>query len=143
MAIGPFTSVEDAKGEISWYEKIFLEQTGMRWVIEDKITQKVIGTCGYLNYEAEHKRIEIGYDLSPKAWGKGIMTEALKPIIHFAFHDMNMNKIEAEVTSENDASLHLLSKLGFHKDGVLRQHEFEKGRYIDLAIYSLLKSEYK
>lgn len=143
MAIGPFTSVEDAKGEISWYEKIFLEQTGMRWVIEDKITQKVIGTCGYLNYEAEHKRIEIGYDLSPKAWGKGIMTEALKPIIRFAFHDMNMNKIEAQVTSENDASLHLLSKLGFHKDGVLRQHEFEKGRYIDLAIYSLLKSEYK
>ena len=142
MPLDPFTSIEDAKGEISWYEKIFLEQTGLRWVIEEKVNKKVIGTCGYLNYEVEHNRIEIGYDLSPESWGKGIMTETLKAVIHFAFSELNVNKIEAQITSENDASLHLVSKLGFHRDGVLREHEFEKGRYIDLVIYSLLKSEY-
>ncbi|MEK4520657.1 GNAT family protein [Psychrobacillus sp. FSL W7-1457] len=142
MPLDPFTSIEDAKGEISWYEKIFLEQTGLRWVIEKKVNKKVIGTCGYLNYEVEHNRIEIGYDLSPESWGKGIMTETLKAIIHFAFLELNANKIEAQITSENDASLHLVSKLGFHRDGVLREHEFEMGRYIDLVIYSLLAREY-
>ncbi|WP_342567121.1 GNAT family protein [Psychrobacillus sp. FSL K6-4046] len=142
MPLDPFTSIEDAKGEISWYEKIFLEQTGLRWVIEEKVNKKVIGTCGYLNYEVEHNRIEIGYDLSPESWGKGIMTETLKAVIHFAFSELNVNKIEAQITSENDASLHLVSKLGFHRDGVLREHEFEKGRYIDLVIYSLLAREY-
>lgn len=143
MPLDPFTSIEDAKGEIRWYEKIFLEQTGLRWVIEEKVNKKVIGTCGYLNYEVEHNRIEIGYDLSPESWGKGMMTETLKAVIHFAFSELNVNKIEAQITSENDASLHLVSKLGFHRDGILREHEFEKGRYIDLVIYSLLKSEYK
>lgn len=142
MPLDPFNSIEDAKGEISWYKKIFLEQTGLRWVIEEKVNKKVIGTCGYLNYEVEHNRIEIGYDLSPESWGKGIMTETLKAIIHFAFSELNANKIEAQITSENDASLHLVSKLGFHRDGVLREHEFEKGRYIDLVIYSLLAREY-
>ena len=102
----------------------------------------MIGTCGYLHNVVEHNRIEIGYDLSPESWGKGIMTETLKAVIHFAFSELNVNKIEAQITSENDASLHLVSKLGFHRDGVLREHEFEKGRYIDLVIYSLLKSEY-
>lgn len=137
-----FSSLADAKEEISWYEKIFLEQTGLRWVIEDKISNKVIGTCGYLNYEADHNRIEIGYDLSPESWGKGIMTEALKAILDFAFHNMSINKVEAQITSENDSSLHLLKKLNFKHDGILREHEFEKGRYIDLMIYSLLASEY-
>ena len=65
-----FASVEDAIDEINWYEKIFKEQTGLRWVIEEIQTNKVIGTCGYLNYEKEHNRIEIGYDLNPDYWGR-------------------------------------------------------------------------
>ena len=40
MPLDPFTSIEDAKGEISWYEKIFSEQTGLRWVIEEKVNKK-------------------------------------------------------------------------------------------------------
>jgi len=137
-----FDSIEDAIGEINWYEKIFKEQIGLRWVIEETMTQKVIGTCGYLNYEKEHNRIEIGYDLKPEYWGKGIMQEALSKIIHFAFTSMKINKIEAKIEPENKSSIKLLEKLGFYKEGVLRQHEFEKGKYVDLAIFSILKSEY-
>jgi len=137
-----FDSVEDAIDEINWYEKIFKEQIGLRWVIEETMTQKVIGTCGYLNYEKEHKRIEIGYDLKPEYWGKGIMQEALSKIIHFAFTSMKINKIEAKIEPENKSSIKLLEKLDFYKEGVLRQHEFEKGKYVDLAIFSILKSEY-
>lgn len=102
----------------------------------------MIGTCGYLNYENEHNRIEIGYDLKPEYWGKGIMQEALSSIIHFAFTSMGINKIEAKVEPENISSIRLLEKLNFCQEGVLRQHEFENGKYIDLAILSILKSEY-
>jgi len=130
-----FDSVEDAIDEINWYEKIFKEQIGLRWVIEETMTQKVIGTCGYLNYEKEHNRIEIGYDLKPEYWGKGIMQEALSKIIHFAFTSMKINKIEAKIEPENKSSIKLLEKLDFYKEGVLRQHEFEKGKYVDLAIF--------
>jgi len=141
LPLNLFDSVEDAIDEINWYEKIFKEQIGLRWVIEEAKTKKVIGTCGYLNYEKEHNRIEIGYDLNPEYWGKGIMQEALSSIIHFAFTS-GINKIEAKIEPENTSSIRLLEKLNFCQEGVLRQHEFEKGKYVDLAIFSILKSEY-
>ncbi|MFA1738167.1 GNAT family N-acetyltransferase [Lysinibacillus fusiformis] len=142
LPLNLFESVEDAMVEINWYEKIFKEQIGLRWVIEEAKTKKVIGACGYLNYEKEHNRIEIGYDLKPDYWGQGIMQETLGKIIHFAFTSMEINKIEAKVEPENKASIRLLGKLNFCQEGVLRQHEFEKGKYVDLVLFSILKSEY-
>lgn len=56
MPFTPFESVEDAQGEMNWYTKIFKENTGLRWMIEDRETRKVIGTCGFLNYEDVHNR---------------------------------------------------------------------------------------
>ncbi|MGA3599438.1 GNAT family N-acetyltransferase [Lysinibacillus agricola] len=142
IPLAPFNSIEDAKHEMNWYEKIFKEQIGLRWVIEDPTTKKVIGTCGFLHYEKAHNRIEIGYDLMPTYWGKGIMKETLESIIHFAFTKMNINKIEAKVEPENTSSLRLLEKLNFQQEGILREHEFEKGQYVDLVIFSKLKREY-
>lgn len=139
----PFKSIDDAKDELNWYDTILREQTGFRWVIEDVETKKVIGTCGFLNYEREHNRIEIGYDLHPSYWGKGVMKEALSCIISFAFLTMKINKIEAKVEPENQSSIRLLEKLNFSKEGVLRQHEFENGKYVDLAIFSILRREYQ
>ncbi|MGE7693894.1 GNAT family N-acetyltransferase [Lysinibacillus sp. NPDC094177] len=143
IPLEPFNSVEDTKSEMIWYEKIFEEQSGLRWVIEEPVTKKVIGTCGFLNYEKAHNRLEIGYDLIPSYWKKGIMKETLSTIIHFAFTKMNVNKIEAKVVPENITSIKLLEKLNFNQEGMLREHEFEKGNYVDLVIFSILKREYK
>ncbi len=142
LPLNLFESPDDAMVEINWYEKIFKEQIGLRWVIEEAKTKKVIGTCGYLNYEKEHNRIEIGYDLKPAYWGQGIMQKTLGKIIHFAFTSMEINKIEAKVEPENKASIRLLGKLNFCQEGVLRQHEFEKGKYVDLVLFSILRSEF-
>ncbi|MEO2211446.1 GNAT family protein [Paenibacillus amylolyticus] len=141
MPFTPFESVEDAQGEMNWYAKIFKEHTGLRWMIEDRETGKVIGTCGFLNYEDIHNRAEIGYDLRSSFWGRGVMTEVARAVLHFGFTNMQLNKIEAKVEPENEASIRLLHKLDFQQEGVLRQHEFEKGRYIDLAVFSKLRSE--
>ncbi|WP_339306320.1 GNAT family protein [Paenibacillus sp. FSL R5-0519] len=141
MPFTPFESLEDAQGEMKWYMKIFKEHTGLRWMIEDRETRKVIGTCGFLNYEDVHNRAEIGYDLCSSFWGRGVMTEVAHVVLHFGFTHMQLNKIEAKVEPENEASIRLLHKLGFQKEGLLRQHEFEKGRYIDLAVFSKLRSE--
>ncbi|MBR2564235.1 MAG: GNAT family N-acetyltransferase [Paenibacillus sp.] len=137
----PFESEQDALDEMSWYKKIFKEQTGLRWMIEDKESHRVIGTCGYLGYEEQHHRAEIGYDLLSSCWGKGVMTEVARAVLEFGFNQMQLNKIEAKVDPSNEASIRLLHKLGFQQEGLLRQHEFEKGRYIDLAVFSKLQSD--
>ncbi|MCG7383022.1 GNAT family protein [Paenibacillus sp. ACRRY] len=141
MPFTPFESVNDAMDEIGWYTKIFREQSGLRWMIEDPKSGKVVGTCGFLNREEVHNRAEIGYDLHPEYWGKGVMSEVARAVLHFGFMNMQLNKIEARVEPKNEASIGLLHKLGFQQEGLLRQHEFEKGRYIDLAVFSKLKSE--
>ncbi|MFD1992149.1 GNAT family N-acetyltransferase [Paenibacillus nicotianae] len=142
MSFIPFTSVDEALDEMKWYKRIFAEQSGLRWMIEDRETSKVIGTCGFLAYEQEHHRTELGYDLSSAYWGKGIMKEVASCIIQFGFEQMKLNKIEAKIEPDNQASIRLVEKLGFVQEGLLRQHEYEHGAYVDLAIFALLQSEY-
>lgn len=143
MPLAPFVDMQEAINEMNWHQQIFAAGTGMRWLIEEKESGKVIGTCGFLNFDQAHNRIEIGYDLLPDFWGKGIMKEAVDCIISFGFSLVKVNRIEARVEPDNGASMRLMDKLGFHKEGVLRQLEFEKGKYVDLAVFSLLQSEYE
>ncbi len=81
----------------------------------------------------------IGYDLSRPYWRRGIMTEALEAVIEFGFERMGLNRIEAVVFVENVASHRLLEKLRFEREGVLRDYEFLKGRFVDMVMYSLLR----
>ncbi|CAH8771079.1 GNAT family N-acetyltransferase [Paenibacillus dendritiformis] len=138
-----FQSIQDVIREWNWHQEIFAEQSGLRWVIEDKSSAKVIGTCGFLQYEKAHRRTELGYDLAPPYWGRGVMTEAAQRVLSFGFRDIGVNRIEAKIDPENIASERLLLRLGFQKEGVMRQQEFEKGRYVDIAMFSMLRSEYE
>jgi len=142
MPLDPFESVEEADDEMSWHARIFREQTGIRWMIEERATGAFVGTCGFLGIERQHSRMEIGYDLARQHWGKGLMPEAVRAVLDFGFGPLAANKIEARVDPDNAASIRLMDKLGFVREGLLRQHEFEKGRYVDLAAYALLKSDF-
>lgn len=143
MPLDPFRSVEEADDELGWHARIFREGTGIRWMIEDRDSGEFAGTCGFLGIEREHNRMEIGYDLAPAFWGRGLMPEAVRAVLGFGFGPLGANKIEARVDPGNAASIRLMDKLGFVQEGLLRQHEYEKGRYVDLAAYSMLRSEHE
>lgn len=143
MPLDPFRSVEEADDELGWHARIFREGTGIRWMIEDRDSGEFAGTCGFLGIEREHNRMEIGYDLAPAFWGRGLMPEAVSAVLGFGFGPLGANKIEARVDPGNAASIRLMDKLGFVQEGLLRQHEYEKGRYVDLAAYSMLRSEHE
>lgn len=142
LPLDPFESVEEADDEMGWHRRIFKEQTGLRWMIEERTTGAFVGTCGFLGIERQHNRMEIGYDLAREHWGKGYMPEAVRAVLDFGFGPLAANKIEARIDPDNAASIRLMDKLGFVREGLLRQHELEKGHYVDLAAYSILKSEY-
>ncbi|WP_084777916.1 GNAT family N-acetyltransferase [Saccharibacillus sacchari] len=142
MPLDPFESIEEADDEMGWHARIFRERTGLRWMIEEKDTGSFVGTCGFLGIERQHNRMEIGYDLARQHWGKGYMPEAVRAVLGFGFGPLAANKIEARVDPDNAASVRLMDKLGFVREGLLRQHEFEKGRYVDLAAYAMLKSDF-
>lgn len=139
--LDPFQTLEEALDEISWYESIYTKDTGIRWGISLKENGEIIGSCGFLNRVKEHHRTEIGYELSKEYWGTGIAREALEAIIEYGFHHLQFQRIAALIEIPNIASQKLAERLGFVKEGLLRNYECTDGKFDDLYMYSLLKGE--
>ncbi len=114
-----------------------------QWGIEYKKDKKLIGIVGFVGWLVEHQRAEFTYVLSERYRGMGIMPEAMKEVMKFAFVDKQMNRIEAKVEIDNVASQRVLQKLGFFCEGTLRQYSYVKGKWRDYKLYSMLKSEYQ
>lgn len=134
----PFTNIDEALERIRSTIDAYTGSEGIRWGIVLKGSDKLIGSAGIWRIVRQHFRGEIGYELSPEYWKQGIMTEALSEIIKFAFNVMNLHSIEANIDPKNVASEKLLLKLGFEKEGHLKESYFFNGKFEDNAIYSLV-----
>ncbi len=122
-------SLEAAKEELERYcIKPFKENKGIRWGIIRKGDDELIGTCGYYDWHKTVRRAEIGYDLDPAYWGQGLVTEALIAVLKYGFEKMDLNRIQAIIDSRNTRSLNLVHRLGFKKEGILRQNSYFDGR---------------
>ncbi len=118
-------------------------KTHNRWGIVLKSEDALIGTCGFHRWEKRYRRAEIGYDLGHAYWGRGIMSEALREILAHGFEKMELNRVEAIVYPENTPSVRLLERLGFQKEGLLRDYLYSLGEFYDHSIFSLLKREWE
>jgi len=140
--VEPFTSKAQALEEIAWQHQIWNEGTGIRWVITEPARDLYVGDLGYHQLAHEHRRAEIGYKLARAYWRQGVMTEAMTAVLEYGFASMGLNRVEALVDPRNVASDGLLSKLGFVREGLLREYEFERGAYVNLYMASLLRRDW-
>ncbi len=110
----------------------------------DKETKKIIGWCGFHTWYIDHFRAEIGYGLFDEHYKrKGLMSEAIFPIINYGFEQMNLHRIEAFISPYNDASLKLIKKLNFKEEGLLREHYYTNNKSEDSMVFGLLKHEFE
>jgi ribosomal-protein-alanine N-acetyltransferase len=137
-----FTKMEEAVEVIERRAKRFADGRGIRWGIARQLDDVVIGSCGFTWDKPAHSA-EIGYELASPFWRQGIMTEALQAILEFGFEEMSLRFVAAEVMLDNIASRNLLKKLGFERQGVLKQHGFWKGQYHDLEQFVLTRPDTK
>ncbi|MBC9929313.1 GNAT family N-acetyltransferase [Chitinophaga qingshengii] len=142
MDIDAFSNITEATQIITFFRERWEKQEGMRWAITFKEKDELIGTCGFHHWNKTHHKIELGYDLQPAYWGKGIMTEAIPLALKFVYEELQFNRVEAFVDPVNGASSRLLGRLGFRHEGMLRDAFFEKGQFVDADLYSLLRREY-
>lgn len=105
-----------------------------------KDTKELIGTIGFHALALKHKRAEIGYEISPANWRNGYASEAILEIVSFGFDILELTRIGAVVFMENEASNRLLLKMGFEKEGVLRQYMYQSGFPYDTNVYSMINS---
>lgn len=134
-------TTEDALEHVTMIEEKIVSNVGINWGITLKGSSKILGIIGYYRMQPENYRAEIGYMLLPDFHGKGIISEAVKRLIMYGFHDLKLHSIEAVIDPENAASEKVLQKCGFVKEAHLKESEFYEGRFLDKVIYSLLDSK--
>jgi ribosomal-protein-alanine N-acetyltransferase len=143
-----FTDLNQANVLINDDLQKYQSGTHLRWAVRDKVSNAFLGSIG-IKYSDENHSATLSYEFKKSTWGKGIATEALQQVIHFLLQDHSLknhtdkkiNRIQAYTMQGNIGSEKVLNKLGFQKEGLLRQHGFWKGQYHDLNIFSILKSD--
>lgn len=141
--MSPFTEKEQAQKMIQSFAKRFHDKQSIRWGIIWKETETFVGTVGLNNLSLANKRTEIGYDLLPAYWRKGIVSEAVKEVIHYCFTELDLHRIGAITFPENEASSNLLLKMGFQKEGFLRGYLQQNGHANDVFLFSLIKTDWQ
>jgi RimJ/RimL family protein N-acetyltransferase/uncharacterized cupin superfamily protein len=103
----------------------------------------VVGTCTLYDLSEQDRRAEIGFVLGAPAWGHGYMGEALGALAHYSFHELGLNRLEADTDPRNDRSIALLERLGFVREGHLRERWLIGGEKSDTLLYGLLSKDWQ
>ncbi|HZH62709.1 MAG TPA: GNAT family protein [Metabacillus sp.] len=133
--------IEQAEAFVDFFSNSYKEKRGIRWGIERKGNQGLIGTIGFNAWSPKHRRAEIGYEIHPEHWRKGFTLEAVSKVIQYGFNEFGLTRIGAVVFIDNEASNKLLFKAGFQKEGVLRDYMYQNGETYDTYVYSILKNK--
>ncbi len=105
-------------------------------------TGELIGNCGVRKERADSGVGDIGYEISPEYWGKGLATEAVEVMVAFGFEKLNLRRIWAQCIAENAGSWRVMEKVGMRREGRLRQIEWFKGRWWDMLVYAIVAEEW-
>ncbi len=98
----------------------------------------MIGLVSLLKISRDNRNAELGYWLSKKHWGKGLMTDAVSLIVNYAFSKLKLHKLYAGAFEENIASRRVLEKSGFRLEAVLKEQRFRFNRWHNEVRYGLI-----
>lgn len=136
-------SLHQTRGYIRFLLRQYRSGAPSTFVIELAAERKVIGTIGLMWIQKENRSAEIGYSLSRQYWNRGLMTEAVEAILRFCFDTLHLNRIEAQYETDNPASGAVMRHAGMRREGVLRQRIYNKGRFTDVELYAILRTDYE
>ena len=118
----------------------FRAGTLYQWGIE--LEQRVVGTCTLAEIDRTNRRAELGFALARAFWGRGLILRALPTVIQFAFERLDLRRIEADADPRNAASIHVLERLGFQREGLLRERYLQLGEVQDAMLFGLLRRDW-
>ena len=133
----------DLQKSFEWFDKSRSDRSRSDFVIETN-DGLPLGNISLVHISEIHKTAEIYIVIGQKEyWGKGIMLEAERLIIEWAFNSLKLEKIRADAVANNIASIITMKKLGFQIEGTLRKERYQNGRRIDVLRLGLLKEDFK
>jgi ribosomal-protein-serine acetyltransferase len=101
------------------------------------------GIIGFHGVDWMNKSTEIGYWIGEEFQGRGIVTNACRSLVHYAFSEYRLNRVQIRCATGNKKSIALIERLGFIKEGTIRQAEFLYDHYVDLLVYGMTADTWK
>jgi ribosomal-protein-serine acetyltransferase len=139
--VGYMQATEDVRAYLKNCEVLYTEQKEISFVIFHNNT--VVGRIGIHYINQMNKSGAIGYWLTKDAEGKGIITKSCIAIINHGFKELGLNRIELKAAVKNFRSQAVPERLGFIKEGTLRQAERVNDEFLDLQLYAMLREDWK
>ena len=139
----PMSDVAEADAVIE-RSRLQLEQhVGLRWAVVRREDGRVLGNISMFAFSDQNRRAEIGYIQGLQYWGQGYMSEALSAVLAWAFGTLGLHRLEADTDPRNAGSLRLLERLGFAREGLLRQRWIVSGELCDSVLLGLLQNDWR
>jgi len=139
----PWTDRSQAQQWLINIQEGYRTRNALQLGIERQADPALVGTCTLFQFHAPSRRAEIGYALGRPYWGAGYMHEALQALLGFAFQILELNRLEADIDPRNLASAKTLERLGFQKEGHLRERWIVNDEVSDTALYGLLHRDWE
>lgn len=139
----PWTERARAERFIAACERMAEEGSGARLAIDLAVDGAFIGWCSLTRWNPDYRSAAMGYCLTDWAWGHGYATEAGRALLQWAFDTLDLNRVQAETDTRNTASAHVLEKLGFVREGTLREDCVVNGEVSDSWVYGLIRREWR
>lgn len=132
-------AVEMVQEEIKWGKT----DKCLNWGIALIEGGGLIGKVSLFDHDEKHRRAEIGYVIDRSYWNQGLVSEVLVPVLAYAFGEIGLHRLDADVDPDNLASLALLKKFGFRREGLTRESFLVHGHWHDSVILGLLEDDYR
>ncbi len=117
------------------------DRSGVRVAVDIQPKTQFIGWCGLSRWNHQFRSASLTYCFTESAWGHGYGTEAVGALLRWAIDAWDLNRVQAETDTRNLASVRVLEKLGFVREGTLRQDCIVNGEISDSYIYGLLRED--
>lgn len=137
----PWTSIDQAHALIARDLKGLAAGSHLCLGIVPAAEGRVVGTCTLFSIDRASRRAELGFALGRFAWRQGWMNEALVAFLAFGFEAMNLHRVEADIDPRNLASARTLTRLGFRREGLLRERWIVEDEISDTEFYGLLRAD--
>ncbi len=130
--------------EREWLEGLGKKESEVVFGIALTEEDRLIGTCGLRGIGLPNRAGDLGIMIGDARWqGKGLGTEAMRLLVAYGFETLNLNRIELRVYANNPRAIRCYEKVGFRREGVLREARWWAGRWWDAYAYGMLVGEWK
>lgn len=140
LAAGDLPSPVSMERLEKWYQGLVEQQPVRRFAIE--VDGRFVGTCLLQNVNETAGHAELGITIGDKnSWGQGYGRAAIRTLLDYAFRLANLRRVWLRTHSENERAIRAYRSVGFVEEGRMREHAWLAGRYVDVVIMGILRSD--